>query len=46
LKMIFLERDKAHFDVSEVKSELADVGVEIYFSAGDVVKHVRELLGK
>jgi len=46
LNMIFLERDKAHFDVPEVKAELADVGVEIYFSAADVVKHVRELLGK
>lgn len=46
LKMIFLERDVAHFDVPEVKAELADVSVEIYFSAGEVVKRVRELLGK
>ncbi len=44
--MIFLERDAAHFDVPEIKAELAAVDVEIYFSAGEVVKRVRELLNK
>jgi hypothetical protein len=43
---IFLERDVAHFDVPEVKAELAVFGVEIYFSAGEAVRRVRELLGK
>jgi len=43
---IFLERDVAHFDVHEVKAELAIVGIEIYFSAGEAVRRVRELLGK
>jgi hypothetical protein len=44
--MVFLERDVTHFDVPEVKSELAAVGVEIYFMAGEAVKRIRELLGK
>lgn len=46
LKMVFLERDAAHFNISEIKAELAAVGVEIYFSAGEAVRRVRELLGK
>ncbi len=41
---LFLERDKAHFDVAEVRQELASGGVEIYFSAGATVQRVRELM--
>jgi len=40
--LIFLERDVAHFDVPEVKAELAAVGVKIYFSAGEAVRRVRD----
>jgi hypothetical protein len=46
LAIIFLERDAAHFDLPEIKTELADVDVEIYFSAGETVRRVREFLGK
>ncbi len=42
--IIFLERDAAHFDLPEIKDELAAAGVAIYFSAGEATRRVRELL--
>lgn len=44
--MVFLQRDALHFDNPEVKAELAALDVEIYFSAGEAVRRIRELLGK
>lgn len=42
--IIFLERDAAHFDLPEIKTELAAAGVEVYFTAGETVHRMRELL--
>jgi len=44
--MVFLQRDALHFDNPAVKAELAALDVEIYFSAGETVRRIRELLGK
>lgn len=44
--MVFLQRDALHFDNPEIKAELAALDVEIYFSAGEAVRRIRELLGK
>jgi hypothetical protein len=46
IALIFLQRDAAHFDNPEIKAELAKEDVKIYFSAGEAVRRVRELLGK
>ncbi|MBM3237416.1 hypothetical protein FJZ31_14090 [Candidatus Poribacteria bacterium] len=45
LKMLFLTRDKTDFDFSYIRSELAFLSVELFFSAGECIRRIRELLG-
>ena len=42
-KVLFLTRDR-DFDVEKVLKELNDVGVEVYFSSGECLQRVKELL--
>ena len=44
LIMLFLTFDKEDFDVFSIRDELAAVDVELFFSAGECVKRIRELL--
>lgn len=41
--MLFLTRDKADFDVPYIYEELADLSVELFFSAGDCIRRIHEL---
>ncbi len=43
---VFLQHDAAHFDLPELRAELAAHAVEIYFTAGEATQRVRGLLGK
>ncbi len=42
--MLFLTRDKADFDLPYIHKELADLSVELLFSAGDCIRRIRELV--
>ena len=43
LPTLFLTRDKNDFDFSYIHDELAQLGTELLFSAGDCVRHLRDL---
>jgi len=45
LKMLFLTRDKTDFDFPYIRMELASLSVELFFSAGECIRRIRELLG-
>ncbi|HIE28857.1 TPA: hypothetical protein EYP66_16400 [Candidatus Poribacteria bacterium] len=45
LKMLFLTRDKTDFDFPYIRSELAFLSIELFFSAGECIRRIRELLG-
>lgn len=45
LKMFFLTRDETDFDFPYIREELASLSVELFFSAGECIRRVRELLG-
>ncbi len=45
LRMLFLTRDKADFDFPYIQNELASLSVEFFFSAGECIRRIRELLG-
>jgi len=42
-KVLFLTRDR-DFDVEKVLEELNEVGVEVYFSSGECLQRIKELL--
>jgi hypothetical protein len=42
--MLFLTFDKEDFNVPSVRDELAVVNIELFFSAGECVRRIRELL--
>jgi hypothetical protein len=44
LKMLFLTRDKTDFDFPYIHKELSSLSVELFFSAGDCIRYLRELL--
>ena len=44
LTMLFLTRDKADFDFPCIRAELAALSVELFFSAGDCIRRIRELV--
>ena len=41
---VFLNRDRKDFDHPKIHAELQALGVELFFSAGDCVRRIRELL--
>jgi hypothetical protein len=43
--LLFLTKDREDFDWQEIHDELTALNVEVYFSAGDCVRRLRELLG-
>ena len=43
--LVFLTRDRKDFDHLPIHAELQGVEVELFFSAGDCVRRIRELLG-
>jgi len=44
LNFVFLNRDRKDFDYPQIHAELQALGVELFFSAGDCVRRIRELL--
>jgi hypothetical protein len=44
VKMLFLTRDKNDFDFPYIRDELASMDVELFFSAGECIRRIRELL--
>jgi len=42
--MLFLTFDKEDFNVPSIRDELAAVNVELFFSAGECIKRIKELL--
>ncbi len=46
MKMFFLTRDKSDFDFPYIKEELASVNVESFFSAGECIRRIREIVDK
>lgn len=45
LKMLFLTRDKTDFDFPYIRRELASLSAELFFSSGECIRRIRELLG-
>jgi len=45
VNFVFLTRDRKDFDYPPIHAELRGLGVELFFSAGDCIRRVRELLG-
>jgi hypothetical protein len=43
--MLFLTRDKDDFDFSYIRDELNTIGVELFFSAGECNRRIRQVLG-
>jgi len=43
LKMLFLTRDKSDFDFPYIREELVSTGVELFLSAGECIKRIREI---
>lgn len=41
---IFLTRDQADFDFPYIREELIALGVELFFSAGECIRRIREIL--
>lgn len=41
---VFLNRDRKDFDYPQIHAELQALDVELFFSAGDCVRRIRELL--
>lgn len=46
IRMLFLTRDLSDFDHPYLHDELAELSVELLFSAGDCIKRIRELIGE
>lgn len=46
LTMLFLTRDRNDFDYPYIYEELSSFSVELFFSAGECIKRMRELLRK
>jgi hypothetical protein len=44
MKMLFLTRDRSDFDFPYIKEELASVNIELFFSAGECIRRIREIL--
>jgi hypothetical protein len=44
VRMLFLTRDRADFDVPSLHDELAALSVELLFSAGDGIRRIREII--
>jgi hypothetical protein len=45
IQMLFLTSDRTDFDLDFIRNELAENGIEIFFSAGDCIRRIREILG-
>lgn len=43
IQILFLTRDKDDFDVSAIREELDALNIEIFFSAGECIKRIKEL---
>ncbi len=45
IKMLFLTMDRSDFNIDFIRDELAHHGIEIFFSSGDCIRRIREILG-
>jgi len=43
-RKLFLTRDKTDFGLPSIREELAALSVELFFSAGDCIRRIREFL--
>ena len=42
--IIFFTQDKEHFDHPDIHKELNDLGVELYFKSGEVVRRIEKII--